>query len=207
VRGRVGEDPATALREHLIEVAERLMAERPVSTVTTRDLARAAGVSDGVLYNYFADKNELLVAALVRRYARLLARFDADLPRPGAATVEENLLAYAQAALDLVGDSLPIAAGLIGEPAMLQRFLVEVHRHPFGPQRLVHPIADYLSGEPRLGQLTEEGVEAATTMLLGTTIMFAFTSLMAGTPREELVAQLPAIVRVIVRGLTATDGS
>jgi AcrR family transcriptional regulator len=206
VRGRVGEDPATALREHLIEVAERLMAERPVSTVTTRDLARAAGVSDGVLYNYFADKNELLVAALVRRYARLLARFDADLPRPGVATVEENLLAYARAALDLVGDSLPIVAGLIGEPAMLQRFIGEVHQQPFGPQRLVHPIADYIAGEARLGPLSGEEVEAATTMLLGTTIMFAFTSLVAGMPREDLVAKLPAIVRVIVRGLTATDG-
>ncbi len=83
-------DPATALREHLIDVAERLLSERQVSAITTRDIARTAGVSDGVLYNYFADKNDLLLTALVRRYGRIVARFEADLPQPGTATVEAH---------------------------------------------------------------------------------------------------------------------
>lgn len=55
--GRVGTDPATALREHLVDTAERLLAEKQVGAITTREIARAAGVSDGVLYNYFADKD------------------------------------------------------------------------------------------------------------------------------------------------------
>ena len=84
MRGRVGDDPATALRELLVDSAEKLLAERQVSSITTRDIARAAGVSDGVLYNYFANKNDLLVAALMRRYAGLVSGFDADLPAPGS---------------------------------------------------------------------------------------------------------------------------
>src|SRR4051812_14070250 len=116
VSDRAEDDPAAALRALLIDAAERLLAERQVAAITTRDIARAAGVSDGVLYNYFADKNELLLAALVQRYGRVAARFDVDLPTPGSATVEANLAAYARAALDLITEILPVAAGLISDP-------------------------------------------------------------------------------------------
>ena len=73
VKGRVGDDPATALRNHLIDVAERLLAERPVSSITTRDIARAGEVSDGVLYNYFASKNDLLVDSPRAPFRRIVA--------------------------------------------------------------------------------------------------------------------------------------
>src|SRR6266536_1308624 len=97
-------DPATALREHLIDVAERLLSERQVSAITTRDIARTAGVSDGVLYNYFADKNDLLLSGRVRRRAHIIPPFEADLPQPGTPTVEEHLGAHARAMLDLQAD-------------------------------------------------------------------------------------------------------
>jgi Bacterial regulatory proteins, tetR family len=45
----------------MIDVAERLLAERQVSTITTPDITPAAEVSDGVLYS-FADMNDLLMA-------------------------------------------------------------------------------------------------------------------------------------------------
>src|SRR5690349_17179224 len=89
-RGRVTDDPATALREHLIDTAEQLLTQRHVGAITTREIARSAAVSDGVLYNYFADKHELLLAALVRRYTQVLSRFEADLPQAGTGTVEAN---------------------------------------------------------------------------------------------------------------------
>ncbi len=196
-------DPATALREHLIDVAERLLSERQVSAITTRDIARTAGVSDGVLYNYFADKNDLLLTALVRRYGRIVARFEADLPQPGTATVEENLGAHARAMLDLQADALPIAAGLITEPALLRQLIDAIHREPLGPQRILHHVAGYIVGEQRLGRLPAVDVEAATTLLFGATIMLAFTNLMGGASREDLARQLPAVVGTLVRGLDA----
>jgi AcrR family transcriptional regulator len=203
VRGRGDDDPATALREHLIDSAEKLLAERQVSAITTRDIARAAGVSDGVLYNYFAGKHDLLVAALVRRYAGFLTRFDSGLPEPGTGTVEDNLAAYATASLDLVAETLPIASGLMSEPALLKLFIDEIHRQPFGPQRMRQPIADYLAGEQRLGRLGDFDVEAAIALIMGPAIMLGFTELMSGTPRAELAAQFRQIVRTLLTGLHA----
>jgi AcrR family transcriptional regulator len=202
VRGRVGDDPATALREHLIDSAEKLLAERQVSAITTRDIARAAGVSDGVLYNYFADKNELLVAAMVRRYAVLVSRFDHDLPEPGTATVEENLAVFGLAALDVVAQTLPTAAGLLSEPALLHRFIDEIHRQPFGPQRMRQPIADYLAGEQRLGRLAPDvDTEAVIALIMGPAFMLGLGEHIAGAPREFTSARIPAIIRTLVRGL------
>jgi AcrR family transcriptional regulator len=201
VRGRVDDDPATALREHLIDTAEKLLAERQVSAITTRDVARAAGVSDGVLYNYFAGKNDLLVTALVRRYAGLLTRFDTELPEPGSGTVEDNLAAYATASLDLVAETLPIAAGVVSEPVLLQRFIEEIHRQPFGPQRMRQPIADYLAAEQRLGRLGDFDVEAAIALIIGPALMLGFTELMSGSPRAELAGQFRQIVHTLLNGL------
>jgi AcrR family transcriptional regulator len=203
VRSRVADDPATALREHLIDTAEKLVGERQVSTITTRDIARAAGVSDGVLYNYFTAKHDLLVAALVRRYAGSVTRFDTDLPAPGTASVEDNLIRYAQAAVDLVAETLPTAAGLMSEPALLHRFIEEIHRQPFGPHRLRQPIADYLAAEQELGRLGPFDLESAITLIMGPAIMLGFTALISGTSRETLAEQIPGIVRTLLTGLQA----
>jgi AcrR family transcriptional regulator len=194
-------DPATALREHLIDVAERLLSERQVSTITTRDIARTAGVSDGVLYNYFSDKNDLLLTALVRRYTGIVTRFEADLPEPGTGAVRDNLNAHARALLDLQADALPLAAGLITEPSLLRQFIDAIHREPLGPLRVLHHVAGYLAGEQRLGRLPAVDVEAATTLIFGATVMLAFTSLMGGASREDLARQVPAIVDTLIDGL------
>ncbi len=153
-----------------------------------------------MLYNYFADKNDLLLTALVRRFTRMVARFDADLPEPGTATVEENLNTYARAVLELNADALPIVAGLITEPRLLHRFFDEIHQQPFGPQLYRQRIVEYLAGEQRVGRLAAVDVEAATTLLTGATAMLAITSLMFGS-RDDLAAQLPGIVETLVRGL------
>jgi AcrR family transcriptional regulator len=201
VRGGVGADPATALRELLIDTAGKLLAERPVSTITTRDIARTAGLSDGVLYNYFTDKNELLVAALVRRYAAALEQFDTDLPAAGTATVEQNLITYALAALDLVAKTLPMAAGLMSEPALLHRFIEAIHTQPFGPQRLRQPMADYLIDEQRLGRLGAFDVDPALSLIMGPAVVLGFAHLVAGRSPEELADEIPGIVRTLLTGL------
>jgi AcrR family transcriptional regulator len=203
VRGRVGDDPATALREHLIDTAEGLLAGRQAASLTTRQIARAAGLSDGVLYNYFADKNELLITALVRRYGRLVLRFDKELPQPGDATLEQNLLAYSRAALEMHLDGLPIVAGLLTDPQLLQRFIDELHRNPNGPHLYQRRIIEYLTGEQDLGRLPAADIEAATTLFTGATMVLALTSLMGMETGQDLFGQLPGIVAILLNGLNA----
>jgi AcrR family transcriptional regulator len=56
--------PAAERRLHLIETAIRLFSEGSYRGATTAEIARAAGVSEPILYRHFASKRELYLAAL-----------------------------------------------------------------------------------------------------------------------------------------------
>lgn len=51
-------------RAHVLQAALGVFAERGFRRATIRDIARAAGVSDGTIYNIFANKTALLLALL-----------------------------------------------------------------------------------------------------------------------------------------------
>ena len=202
VGGRVGDDPATVLREHLIDATDGLLSRSPIAAITTRDIARAAEVSDGVLYNYFDDKTALILAALVRRYQRLARRFYDALPAAGSATVEENLVAFANGSFDLLVEALPTVAGLLTEPLLLHRLLDEIHHGELGPQYMQARLGDYLREEQRLGRLPAVDVTPAGTMLMGSVAVLALSIQFAEMPdRAALAAGLRPIVATILRGL------
>lgn len=63
------------LRRHeLLAATWRVIARTGIVGVTTREIAREAGVSTGVLAHYFADKEELLAAALRLSHQQVYAR-------------------------------------------------------------------------------------------------------------------------------------
>jgi AcrR family transcriptional regulator len=199
VRDRA-EDPSTALRSHLVEVTEALLAARPPRTLTAREIARAAGVSDGVLYNYFADKEELVLAAMVRRFSSALGRFRTSIPEAGSNTVAENLATTARAGLELHLETLPIAAGLFSDQELLTRFVHEIHREPVGAVEIVLSIDRYLAEERSRGRVGDVDTRAAAELLMGAVAVKAFTTLL-GVPRAEVLAGLDATVATLAVGL------
>ncbi len=200
MRGAAG-DPATALREHLIDAAEMLLSQRRVAAITTRDIAREADVSDGVLYNYFADKNELLLTALVRRFTGLVERLRTAMPEPGSGTVEANLRLVARALYDLHADASPIVGSLLTEPVLLHRFMGAVHSadEPFGGKQIRDTIVAYVAAEQGAGRLAPADAGAAADLLIGATATLVFTGYLRSGP--DLVERLPTVVDTLVRGL------
>ena len=87
-----------ARREQLLASGARLLAERPFDEVSTEEIARAAGVSKGLLYHYFPTKKDFLVAALERGQEELAALTAPDPSLPPA----EQLAASLDRFLDFV---------------------------------------------------------------------------------------------------------
>ena len=56
--------PAAQRRQALIETAQRVFSEGTYRGTTTAEIARAAGVSEPILYRHFASKRDLYLAAL-----------------------------------------------------------------------------------------------------------------------------------------------
>ncbi len=65
-RDEVRDLVARARREQIVGAATRVFAEKGFRRATTREVARTAGVSEGTIYNYFEDKDALLLAILDR---------------------------------------------------------------------------------------------------------------------------------------------
>jgi AcrR family transcriptional regulator len=58
-------------RRHLVETATRLFTEGSYRGTTTAEIARAAGVSEPILYRHFASKRDLYLAALEDVWAKM----------------------------------------------------------------------------------------------------------------------------------------
>jgi AcrR family transcriptional regulator len=80
--------PKTAAREAaeeaLLDAAERLLADVGYAGITTRRLAKEAGVNHGLVHYYFGSNENLLVHALERFTSRLITRqrelYEGDVP-------------------------------------------------------------------------------------------------------------------------------
>jgi AcrR family transcriptional regulator len=199
-------DPSATLREHLIAATEQLLADRSVGELTTRTIAQHAGVSDGVLYNHFDDKADLLMAAMLRHYGRLVDGLEAAAPMAGARTVVENVQSYGRALSEVEGDVMLHGAALLAHPPLLHRFWAEIHRQPFGLDRLRRPLADYLAAEQGLGRVRAElDLDAAVTVVFGACAMTALTGrLNPAADKAGIGRHLDAALASAVTGFAPT---
>lgn len=62
----VQEQLIAARRNQILDAAVQVFAEKGFHRATIRDVAQAAGIADGTIYNYFANKNGLLLGILDR---------------------------------------------------------------------------------------------------------------------------------------------
>jgi AcrR family transcriptional regulator len=74
--------------EDLLDAAERLVLERGVDALTTRDIAEGAGAPVGSLYQYFSDKEDVLLALAQRDMEEMDAQVAADLGEVELLSVE-----------------------------------------------------------------------------------------------------------------------
>jgi AcrR family transcriptional regulator len=82
---------AAARLEQILDAAARLFAERGFHRTTTRDIAEAADIAEGTLYNYFDNKNDLLFGILSRLEARSDAHRQVEADHQGEFTRSGDL--------------------------------------------------------------------------------------------------------------------
>ena len=92
---RVTAEAKAATRQRILEAAQRLFAAGSFETSTTRDIADAAGIASGTLFNYFPTK-EALLASLA---ALALAGLDGDFEESSGDSLEEDIFAFVAAGL------------------------------------------------------------------------------------------------------------
>lgn len=180
------------------------MARRGTAGLTVRDIAREAQVADGVLYNHFADKEDLLAQAL-HAHVHSVERSLGELPAaPGTGSVEDNLRAFVRYGLALHAAILPAFGGLLSQPKVLTRF-AELPNPMAEGQGLRTYLAGYLSAEQKLGRVAAGAdPETAATMIIGACHEVILPNLLRGTAAADI--QIPdgfadALVATAMAGL------
>ena len=164
-------------------MTQRLLATHGLGALTTRGIAREAQVSDGVLYNHFADKDDLVVAALTERLAELGTRTLAACPAAGAQDLRTGLTALVTLCGDFQSAALPLIGGLITRPDLVRQVLDRLHAGDGSPQRLWHAITHYVAGEQDRGTVARDvPAETVGEVLFAVTHLHALAGLFRGAP-------------------------
>ena len=190
-----------AVRDHIVEAAQRIIRERGLSRATTRAIALEAGCAEGSIYRYFPDKHALFIECVKERHPQFLEMMDTLPQLAGLGSPRQHLEEVAKASLLFYRAILPMVAG-----AMAERELLEQQRRHFsgtttGPRKLIARLAEYIKGEQRLGRLsTRVSPDSAARMLLGAAWFKAYLEVYLGEegPASESDERF---ARETVRGL------
>jgi AcrR family transcriptional regulator len=190
------------LHEVLVASAARLIGRRGTVGLTVREIAAESGLAQGVLYNHFGDKNDLIALALHEHVRDVLSGIS-DLPRPGTATLEANVRAFVVFGMTALSRLLPAFGGAIGDPELMSRFAGHLHGDLDGgiPQL----IAQYFAAEQALGRVAPEAdVQAAANLIVGACHQEALPALLRGRPEEIDVrdAFVDGLVSTILNGVS-----
>lgn len=73
--------PAAKRREQLLDTAVTLFAERGFAGATTSELAKAAGVTEPIIYRHFKSKKDLFIAVIERTSALTMQMWERELAK------------------------------------------------------------------------------------------------------------------------------
>jgi AcrR family transcriptional regulator len=142
--------PAAERRQALIDTAIRVFSDGSYRGTTTAEIARAAGISEPILYRHFASKRDLYLAALDHVWGKMRAQWEAALA--DSANVREAFEAIGRSHVSVHDCKFQMAelwVQALGEAAEDPELRKHLRRH----MREVH---DFMADVIRRGQ--EEGV-------------------------------------------------
>jgi len=189
-------------RDRIVTAAAEVIRDRGLARATTKEIARAAGLSEAALYKHFRDKTDIFLAVLGERGPTKLVAVLGDLPgRVGAEPVATVLRDVVLAAADFYDQAFPMAASLFSEPALLAAHRSVLRERGAGPQIPGQALAAYLRAEQEIGRLPEQADPlAAAQALLGACLNRAFLGHFTEQPTDP-DAFATALVGTVMAGL------
>ena len=142
---------AGATRQKILDAAEKLLLLKGLARVTTKEIARETGLSEGALYRHFEHKEEIFFALMARHLPAFHETFQAH--QAGTGTPGENLAAIAQAALHYYEQIVPMGASFLADTELLAQFRATIQPLGVGPQSVFG--VTIFSGEKQTLRLAE----------------------------------------------------
>jgi TetR/AcrR family fatty acid metabolism transcriptional regulator len=192
-----------ARRNQILDAAAAVFAEKGFHHATTKEIARAAGVSEGTIYNYFASKADLLIGIMTR-----LAELE---------TLDEELMGALQGDVhDFFVAMFRHRMGRIQRgQEMLQAILPEVMvtpelRERFYQQyvlRIAMLLEQYLQARIELGHIRSLNVPLTVRAVQGMFVGLLILRILGDELLQSGWDELPEVLATLIfDGLSARDG-
>ena len=184
----------TALRRrHIVDAAVRVFSEKGYHRATIKDVAAAAGVADGTIYNVFENKTALLLGILDAQ-----SGFDGDeppLPLPGdALAMIETLIErqWRSFTPDRLAMMRVILSEVLVDTALRQMYLNKV----IAPA--VAPLEPLFSEQAKAGTLVTSDPAMTVRMLTGLFLGLVMLRLLGEERLEQEAEQVPALMSALL---------
>ncbi|WP_025354318.1 TetR/AcrR family transcriptional regulator [Kutzneria albida] len=175
-RGR----PSTGVREAVLAATAEILRVDGIARLSTKEVARRAGVAESSIFYHFGDKHELL-QAVVRAQTPELAEL-----RSTGGSLREGLIALCTTLEEHYARSLPVLTAVQADGELRRRMAEGGRQYCQAPLSALDRITEHLSAEIEAGRL-RPGLDSRTAalLLLGASYQRALHVYM-GCPAEVL---------------------
>ena len=191
-------------RDRILDAAADVMTRLGLARATTKEIARAAGCSEALLYKHFRDKEEIFLGVLKNRLPSFTATLAALPDQAGTGSVRDRLVEVVDVGVRFYEAGLAIGSSMLGDPELVRRHREWMLSRGVGPQLANRMLADYLRAEQKAGRVAAAvDADAAAALLLGASYQRAFmVRLMGEQPLSPPAAGFAqSVVEAALRGL------
>ena len=192
-----------ARRDQILDAAAKVFAEKGFHRATTKEIARAASVSEGTIYNYFDSKADLLIGIMTRLAE--LESLDEELSRAPQGDARDFLVAIFRHRMGLIQQNDEMVQAIMPEmlinPALRERFYQQFMR----PTTTL--LEQYIQARIELGHIRPLNVPLAVRAVQG---MFVGLLVLRILGDETLLSgwdELPEVLATLIfDGLSPRNG-
>ena len=195
----------TSTRDQIVTATRKLIEDRGIAHITSKQIAQAAGCAEGTIFRHFARKEDLLLAAVMASFPSLRE----SLMSISEGTPRERLQRLALNVIRFFEQITPAAVAVLSDAELTRRHRDTMREHNGGPQRIYMAVSRFIESEQACGALRADLSPAhISSALLGPCFFRVFTRLSLGKNALEISDQefVAGLVDTLWDGLRPANG-
>ncbi|MGY4100422.1 TetR/AcrR family transcriptional regulator [Nocardia sp. R16R-3T] len=163
-RGQRGR-PSTGVRESVVVAAQEILVEAGVARLSTKEVAKRAGVAESSIFYHFGDRMGLL-QAVIQRHLRPVKDVLGEVAEQQG--LRAGLVALLEALEEFFWDAIPVLAAVQSDVELRAKFAQRSRELDIGPHRAVDAVVTHLSMQHTDSEISETvDLRAAALLLVG----------------------------------------
>lgn len=195
-RGR----PSAGAREAILAAALELITGQGLARLTTREVARRAGVSEASVFYHYRDKVGLIQEVILASLEPLKGLDPDILAGRAGQPLDETLLQIATALESFFDRALPVLEAVQADAALRTELADRLAERDLGPHRGVRFVDEHLTEMTQLGLVNPEvNTEAAALLLVGAGFLRCWQRHLTGDRRKQALPGLNETVHTLAQ--------